>query len=420
MGHYSPVSLLLPAALLAACSDYDLAQSSDDADYSEEDWADEGGGSGDGGGDDGGGDYDDGYDSEDESDYLALAPATTATYVFVANPDRNTVTRIEVPSLEVITTEVGVDPAVVQTTADYSTAVTFNAGTDDVSIIDSTTLDVENVDVRDNFNQLKMSPDGRWVAVYHDPAVDDVDSSGGGAQSFNEVSLVDISTGEHFPRVVGFNPRDVQFSQDSSIAVVVSDAYLAVIDLLGEEPEVERIPITEELIDPPEAEEVLLVPDGTFAFIRQFGVTDLTVVDLAASLVDQIPVGDNPTDLDVTPDGTQAVAVARGSHELWVYDLDDPYGQPLVIPTPEEYVFGSVLMSPDNTQGLLYSTASGEPVYGTWNRSNDAIDVYGLVKPVRGVGVSPDGGVALVFHDKENAEGTDSDTVVFTVECTGF
>ena len=398
---------LVMALTLTGCADYDLSGAND----ADESWDT---GSYGAGGDyeadadtDSDSDYDDGFGSEDEDSYLALAPATTDVFVFVANPARNTVTRINVPTLEVITTDVGVDPAVVITTLDYGTAVTFNAGSDDVSIIDAQSLQVTNVDVRDNFNQMKMSPDGRWVAVFHDPKVEDVDSSGGGAQSFNEISFVDVTTGEHYARVVGFNPRDVQFTEDSTLAVVVSDAYLATVDLLTDEPVVERIPITDNLIDPPEAEEVLLVPDGSFAFIRQYGVTDLTVVDLRTGLVDLIDVGDNPTDLDVTPDGLQAVAVARGSQELWVYDLGDPYADALVIPTPEDYIFGSVIMSPDNSKGLLYSTASGESVYASWDRTTDEIDVFGLVKPVDNVGVSPDGRVALVFHDKANAAGTD-------------
>ena len=57
------------------------------------------------------GEFDDGYGSESEDSFLALRPATTDAYVFVANPDRNTVSRISVPSLEVLTTEVGVEPS---------------------------------------------------------------------------------------------------------------------------------------------------------------------------------------------------------------------------------------------------------------------------------------------------------------------
>ena len=159
------------------------------------------------------------------------AAASTNVYVFVANPNRNTVSRINVDDLSVLTAEVGVDPSVVETTEDYTMAVTFNSGSDSISIINSSTLEVTEIEVRDNFNQMKMSPDGNWVICYHDADADDANGAGG-AQSFNEVSLVNLSTHEHTPMVVGFNPRDVQFSEDSSMAVVVSDAYLAVIDLL--------------------------------------------------------------------------------------------------------------------------------------------------------------------------------------------
>ena len=86
-------------------------------------------------------DFDDGLGSENESNFLALRPATTDAYVFVANPDRNTVTRISVPSLEVLTVEVGVDPSLVETSADYSRAVTFNRGSDSVSVIAADSLD---------------------------------------------------------------------------------------------------------------------------------------------------------------------------------------------------------------------------------------------------------------------------------------
>ena len=116
--------------------------------------------------------YDDGYGSEAEGDFLSLRPATTNTYVFVANPDRNTVTRISVPSLEVMTVEVGVEPSLVETSSDYTRAVTFNKGSNDISIIDAETLDVTEVTIRDNLNQMRMSPDGNWVICYHDVGAD--------------------------------------------------------------------------------------------------------------------------------------------------------------------------------------------------------------------------------------------------------
>ena len=82
-------------------------------------------------------DWDDGLGSESEDDYLKLLPATTQKYVFVANPTRNTVSRIAVPELEVITVEVDEEPAISLTTADYARAVTLNTGADTVSVIEN-------------------------------------------------------------------------------------------------------------------------------------------------------------------------------------------------------------------------------------------------------------------------------------------
>ena len=391
--------------LTTACKEYSVFSAKSDSDEAGGAWGDTGasdvapGDAGD----------DDGYGSETETDRRALLPASTQRYVFVANPSRNTLSRISVPALAVITTEVGIDPEVVLTTPDFSKAVVFNRGSDDVSIVDAETLAVDTVPVRDDFNAMVLSPDGRWAAVYFDAEAEDaLDPSSEGTQSFNEVSFVQVDKLEHHPMVVGFDPHEVQFTDDGHLAVVVSDTYLALVDLDAGDPQPVRVQITDDLVDPPAAEEVLLTPDGHYAFVRQYGVTSLTVVDLQTCDVDQVDVGDNPTDLDVMPDGSHAVAVARGSGELWLYSLDDPFAEPEVVQLPSSGIFGSVVVSPDGSQGLLYSTASGQSLYAAWDplatNPDDAVVVRGLVKPVDNVVMSPDGGSALVFHTPDNGD----------------
>jgi len=366
------------------------------------------------GGGGGGGDLDDGYDSEVEVDEDGLLPAATERYVFVANPLRNTVSRITVADLSVITTEVGVDPLVVRTSPDHSTAVVFNRGTDDLSIVDSASMAVRTVAVRPDFNAMVMSPDGAWVACFHDAENREADDLSDGAWSFNEVSLVEVATGNHWPLVVGFNPREISFSGDAARMVVVSDAYLAVVELDADNPDPVRIPIAEDTIEPPLAEEVLITPGGTQALVRQAGGEHLVLADLLSLSTTLLPVGDTPTDLDVTPDGLQAVAVARGTGELWIYDLADLEATPEVLELPAGEVLGSLVMSPDNNQALLYSTASGVSRYTSWHRDRpDApFEVHGSVKPISAVRLSPDGGVALLTHDRENGD-VDSDSVFY-------
>ncbi len=341
---------------------------------------------------------------EVEDDFFSLAPSATTAWLFIANPDRDTLTRVAIPALQVVTVKVGDRPIQVATTADYQKAVTFNEGSDSVSVVQAESLAVAEVAVRPNMNRLSLSPDGRFALCWHDPDGDAVESSGDGARSYTEVSLVDTVALTHTPMVVGFNPRDVQFTADSAAAVVVSDAWLALIDLRQESPAPQRIAISEDLVDPPLAEEVLLAPDGSYALVRQYGARELVVVDLQSAFVQKIEVGANPTDLDITPDGRRAVAVARDDKELWLYDLGDPFAAPEVLALPSTESFGSVVMSPDGQRGLLYSTSSGQSRYGVWDLSTGEIEVRALVKPVAAMGLSPTGGTALAFHPKENGD----------------
>ncbi len=400
------LTALVPACLLlaAGCASYDTAMSMD-TDYAPASDADTTWTSGD--------DDDDATATrpEQEDDFLSLPPAQTDTFIFVANPARDTVTRVNVDTLEVRTTGVGSNPTAVQTTPDFQTAAVFNSGDDTVHIIDANTLDSQIVEVRDNFNVMKMSPDGTFVVLWHSVAAEKPDDPNPeGLQSFNETSFVNLLTGDHFPMAVGFNPRDVVFDRDANQAAVVSDEYLALVDLNAEPLLPNLIQLDIDLLDAPEAEEVVLSPSGEFAFVRQFGTQDILVVDLLTHSVDAIPVGLNPTDLDLSPDGTKAVIVTRGSDELWVLDVDDPYAPAEVHDLPLGTNFGSLAFDPTGSQALVYTTATAIDRYATWNLSNDDIVLRSLVKPVKSLSVTPTGESALIFHDIADAQGADTNS----------
>jgi DNA-binding beta-propeller fold protein YncE len=352
---------------------------------------------------------------EQEESFLSLLPAATNAYVFVANPDRDTVTRVSVPSLSVITAPVGHLPVSVVTTPDFTMAATFNVGDNTVSVIEADDLDdITNVSVRNNMNRMELSPDGRWALLFNDPHVElDYPPASGGTLSYDEVSLVNLEKRACTPVVVGFQPKDVAFTPDGSLAVLVSDAYLGTIDLstdVAGEPA--RFEVSDDLIDPPEAQEIVVSPDGAYAFVRQFGESTLVVIDLETGTRSLLDVGDNPTDLDLTPDGTKAVAVARGSNELWIYDATDPLGVlPDVVAMPATESFGSVIMNPAKSNAILFSNATADSThYGAWSLVDDSIAVRALVKPIDTIAISPDGGTALVIHTLANGPDLDPDS----------
>ncbi|MFT5583698.1 MAG: DNA-binding beta-propeller fold protein YncE [Cognaticolwellia sp.] len=387
---YSSISLLMLATI--ACGDMEYQAS----DYSDSGWS----GAADSGQSENGDDDND-LGSETEADFLKLAPSATNVYVFVVNSARNTVSRISVPELDVLTTEVGIDPTVAVTTQDYSRAVVFNAGSDEVSLIDAETMEVTNVEVRSNFNNMVLSSDGTWALVYNDADLPQGTSTGN-LQSFNEISLVNTLTGEHTSMAVGFHPRQVAFTPDSSQVLVVAEGTMAILDLDAETIKPRLVELDEDSLDPAQAEEVVIEPTGQFAFVRQFGEDDLVVVELASETLSRVNIGFNPTDLDLSPDGTLAVVVSRGSNELHILDAQDPLGAKRVVALPEGEILGSLQFSPDGTKGILYTTASPVAHYTTWDVDTDQVKVRDLEKPVESVSVSPTGGTLLVLHSLED------------------
>ncbi len=350
---------------------------------------------------------------EIEVDFYALAPAQTDVYVFVANPGRGTVTRVNAASLEVITVPVGSNPSSVLTTPDYRTAAVFNEGDDTVSLIDADTLDVLTVSVRPDLNRMVMSPDGSWVALWHDVTLQDPDDPLDGLVAFNEVSFVEVRTGRHEPLAVGNYPHGIEWTPDGSLALVVSDEQLALVDLTVEQLSRELIALSDDLVDPPAAEEVVLAPDGSYAFVRQFGAQDLAVVDLAARSVERVAAGDNPTDLDLTADGTRAVLVARDANQLWTYDVADPYAPADVLDLPDTMVSGSVTLDPSGRYGILYSNAVMQAVYAVWDVETGEVTPRSLVKPVQSVSISATGTGLLVFHTQDNQPELDPDDLFY-------
>ncbi len=344
---------------------------------------------------------------EQEEDELLLSPAQTDIHVFVANPDRNTVSRVNVFTLEVATTATGADPRLVLTTADFTKAVVLNRGDDSMTVLDAETLVSSTIPVREGFNDMVLSPDGAIAVAWHDSAdVREDDPPDEGLQSFNEVSFVDLITLEHFPMAVGFDPHGVVFTPDARLAAVVADAYVAVVDLTVRPLAPHLIELTPGVVDPPEAEELILSPDGSFAWVRQFGATELLVVDLDLGAVTSVAAGGNPTDLDLSPDGAYAVAVARDAEELWVYDADDPGAPPRIVSLPPSG-YGSLTFAPGGALAILYTTATPLEQFGVWDLATDTVDERSVVKPIGSVAVDPTGQTVLVFHTLDDGDRTE-------------
>jgi DNA-binding beta-propeller fold protein YncE len=392
--------VLIPLALTGCSSDFAFSGGSDDTEAGEydTDYVFETGYSG--------GVADTGGRGEQEEDRLALRPAETDVFVFIANPENDSVTRVNVNTLEVRTTPVGDRPTSVAITPDWQTAAVFNQGDSSLSIINANTLDTTKIDVRPNMNRVVVSPGGRWAILWHDVGAERPDDPTPiGATSYNELSLVDVLSGEHFPLVIGFNAKAIRFTPDGSLALAVADANLATVDLRGDAPIASYLPIADPL-NPPIAEEVEVSPDGAYAFIRQRGTDSLTVVDLDARTVSSIPVPAGPTDLDLTADGEELVLVSREAAKISRFRVRDPFDAAVVTDIPGGTQLGSILLSRTG-DAVLFTNASDLGRYATWDLLADQITLHPLPKPAASMARTPDGGALLVVHDQaDNDDGS--------------
>ncbi|MEZ4320584.1 MAG: hypothetical protein R3F61_24090 [Myxococcota bacterium] len=342
---------------------------------------------------------------EVEDDFLAQPPASTPEYVFVANRTRDTLTRIRAADQDVLTVGVGREPTLVQTTPDGLLAVSFNRGDDTVTVVDTATMEATTLDVRDDFNAMDMTPDGRFVLLWHDlnaETEDDLPTQG--LQSYNEISVVDLQARVHTPMAVGFNPRDVAFSRDSALGAVVSDDALALVDFTQAPLDVPTlVPLSSGLLDPPDAEEVVLEPGGTYAFIRRYGDDALQTVDLQTLTVGSIPMAAGLTDMDLSPDGGTLAVVCRDAREIRLVATRFPNDPQSVLPFPVDLPLGALVFAPTGGVGILYTTASPIDRYVRWDLATDTLTARALVKPVAALSISPTGEDMLVVHTRADA-----------------
>jgi DNA-binding beta-propeller fold protein YncE len=265
------------------------------------------------------------------------------------------------------------------------------------------------VEVRQGLNRLLVSPDQRWAVLWADEDGD----AGAAVVSYNELSVVELATGQHFGLAVGEYPQAVAFTADGGTAVVLSERWLAVLELGGAGVNAQLLPLGEDLSAIAPAEEFLLDPQGRYALVRQLGVESLLRVSLPSGDRLALAVGQTPTDMDLSPDGRSLVVVARGSTEVWVLDAEDPARVLRVVGFPDATPFGGLTFADHGGVAVLSTNASLVPQVALWYTDTDRFEQLPLPKPVQTVLVSPGGTAVTVLHTVEDAPDADRSSPFF-------
>lgn len=353
---------------------------------------------------------------EQERDGTFLAPVATGRYLWAANPQSGRVARIDAITFQVSTVQAGFGPthlvAVPTDVPGEDRALVINTGSNDATLLRAEangSLSTETLAVHRGATAWAVSPRGRW-AIAWTPAVGAPDPTEG----YQDVTVVDLGAEppETIRLSVGFRPTRAFVASDETRAFFVTESGLSVIDL---DPELGPSVSRDFAVSPNPLEDVALdvsvVPDGTLALVRREGVGELGLVSLETGELRSITLPGAITDLDLTADGSAAIAVVRDASYVAVVRTAEIFDDPTAFAsvTIDGGDFGSVVAAENASAALLYTNAApSERVTildlraGTSFLSHRAVSV---AVPVASALIAPDGAHGIALLDSPSKPG---------------
>ncbi len=392
-------------------------------------------------------------------------------FCYVVNPDTNRVAVIDATTLAIHSEETGEHPSYLETLQGKDVAIVLNTASNDASIIrtaPSGSSTVTRVPLSAGSNTIRVAPDGRHAIAFFDAEKGGLGSSG----SFQDVNLITIAaSGAEVDTsasiTVGFRPSRVFFDDSMKHAFVVTEDGVSVIELgVKNQAGIARtLPL-----GPKSASkklDVSVTPDGKYALSRSpdsslIDLLDLTTgdvkaLDLTALLLraglpnSPLPMAEGAagfpgqagsagaltaggapalsgaggafvaevSDLDLAESGEFAMAVVRNAGAAVRIPIPGAFTDPAEARTvfiPDEFI-GSVTLTPNGNQALLYTTAQATVERLTvLDLKQFSWQTRDLRKIIRSVVITPDSSTAIIVHDKAPGDpgdaGLDPDLVI--------
>jgi len=386
-------------------------------------------------------------DPEVEQALSFETPKAGKASVYVPNTNTNRVAVVNAGTFNIENLPVGTSPKYATTVPGQDVALVLNTGTRDAALLrtsDTGQTSVIKLEIGHDANAIAVAPDGKRAIVYLNSTGSSV-----GAQSFQDLTVVDLTAGAETAKrmSVGFRPRGVQFSSDGGRAFVVTEDGISVLDFaeLAKGPTIARLVSVGDTLGAAQSTDVQVTPSGAFALARREGDSTLRLINLVDGTIEKLslatqlpatPVGDagvvadagagldagvsdagiptppELTDLDVSPDGTFALAVLRDRGALVRIPLPEGFRDPktITVRRVEDQLIGSVTLSKSGTRAIAYTTAV--PVEGVVMvdlTSNAPPRSIRLRKSVRAIALSDDGTRALVLHATSGSASPNAD-----------
>ena len=251
---------------------------------------------------------------EEELDFSYSQPVVSGQSLFVASENLNSVAVIDSETLDIETIPVGINPTAIGSARQSEEGSTdrvwvLNEGSSSVTVIETEGLTSTNVPVADGTNSLKVGPAGNSVITWFDSESYE-DTSG---KSVGDLSSVTLIKGDKTYRVaVGFNVRQVHYSNDGQRALVLTDRGVSLLDIdsISSDSRVPPVPLTGDF----EADglgdvEVKFTADGSYAITAFRSKQRVTLLDLDNESYHSVPFEAAPTDIDLISGSPPKVAV---------------------------------------------------------------------------------------------------------------
>jgi hypothetical protein len=340
---------------------------------------------------------------EVEEDSAFRAPVATGDYLWFANPASSRVALIHALNLDVQVLSGGYQPthiAPVPRPGGENSALVLNVGSSDATWFRVKDGHVDDVtfDTHRGANRLTVAPSGKWAVLW---------SAANSAQSLDpteglqDVTVVSLAsaTPKTFRLTVGYRPSQVLFDATETRIVVVDETGISLLDVE------DGTPSASAWLDlgPGKDRDVAVTPSGNHALVRRKDDAKIEVVPLDGGDTTFVQLQGAVTDLDLSADGSRAVAVVREKRQLAVLPLPGIVAAPStfdVVTVPGE-VFGSAALTADGKTAALYTNAidSDRVVVVDLTAGSDYLGtrVVSVKAPIESLTTTPDGEHAIAL-----------------------
>lgn len=384
---------------------------------------------------------------EREASYRA--PVVTGKYVWSANPSSGRVAIIDAESYEIRAVAAGRKPTFVAALSEQPPrALVINTGGDDASLLElqsSGEIASSRLPLHQGADSWSVAPGGHFAVAWTDSSKAKNPDPTDGFQDITVIELPDGKAPVATRLTVGYRPTAFAFDAAGSHAFGITQDGISVVDLTPGAVRLSR------LVSLPSSSrtqpDVSVTPDGSRALARLEGSASLYDIDLSSGALREIDLGGNITDLDLSEDGSRAVAVVQRTSEASSPDagVPEPLGdagaadagtgdtaagdagtsesgasstsQAVFIPIPAglgdaalrrtlevpKETFRSVALSSDGARAVLFTTARPTarvtlvgPAAGGTGLETRSLD---LIAAVRAVFLTADGSSAIALQD---------------------